>query len=138
MVNRKLKELFERYVDDIICAINGEPDILHRKVNTLHRKLHTLHKNISPSKVNTLHKNINVNSFGENNCEWYKKPTDTGVVLKFHSCAPIQHYKNIVEGTVHRVFRSTSKILTKSSEGKWKYLAQRSISWRLDFQNNQR
>ena len=51
---------------------------------------------------------INVNSCKEINCEWYKKPTDTGVVLNFRSCAPIQHKKNIGEGTVHRVFRSTS------------------------------
>ena len=51
--------------------------------------------------------NINVNSC-KKNLEWYKKPTDTRVVLNFHSCAPIQHKKNIVERTVHRVFKSTS------------------------------
>ena len=52
--------------------------------------------------------NINVDSCKKINYEWYKKPTDTGVVLNFRSCAATQHKKNIVEGTVHRVFRSTS------------------------------
>ena len=70
--------------------------------------------------------NINVNSCKEINCEWYKKPTDTGVVLNFRSCASIQHKKNIVEGTVHRVFRSTStwqnfdKALKKNESEKFK------------------
>ena len=31
-----------------------------------------------------------------------------GVFLNFRSCAPIQHKKKIVEGTVRRIFRSTS------------------------------
>ena len=51
---------------------------------------------------------INVNSCQEFSCKRYKKPTDTGVVLNFRSCEPIQHKKNIVEGTVHLAFRSTS------------------------------
>ena len=41
--------------------------------------------------------NIDVNSCKEINCECYKKPKDTGVVLNFRSCAPIQHRKNIAE-----------------------------------------
>ena len=53
--------------------------------------------------------NINVNSCREINCEWYKKPKDTGVGLNFSNSAPIQHMKNVVEGTVHRVFRSSSR-----------------------------
>ena len=33
------RQLLLRYVDDIICTENVEPDTLLRKVNTLHRKL---------------------------------------------------------------------------------------------------
>ena len=51
---------------------------------------------------------INVNSCFEINCEWYKKPTDTGFVLISRSCIPIQHKKNVVEATFHRTLRSTS------------------------------
>ena len=32
------KQLLLRYVDDIFSTVNGEPDILLRKVNTLNRK----------------------------------------------------------------------------------------------------
>ena len=41
-------------------------------------------------------------------CGWYQKPTDTGTFLNFRGCAPLQYNRNVIEGTVHRVFRSTS------------------------------
>ena len=49
-----------------------------------------------------------LHSCNEFNYEPYKKPINTGVVLNFRSCAPIQPKKTTVEGTVHCVFRSTS------------------------------
>ena len=104
--------------------------------NTLHRKLKfTMEKPDKNGNLAFLEMNINVNSWKEINCEWYKKPNDTGVVLNFRSCAPIQHKKNIVEGTVHRVFKSTStwQNFWQNSEGKWEHLAKTSIHWRLDF-----
>ena len=33
------KKLFERYVEEIICTVSGEPETLLGKVNTLYRKL---------------------------------------------------------------------------------------------------
>ena len=54
--------------------------------------------------------NVNVNSSKEINCEWYKKPSKTGVLLNFRGCAPIHHKKNIFEGTVHGVSGSTSTL----------------------------
>ena len=41
------------------------------------------------------------------NCHWYKKPTDTGQILNFCSCAPLQRKKNAIQGTVQRVFNAT-------------------------------
>ena len=29
-----------------------------------------------------------------------QKPTDTGILLNFRSCAPLQHKRNIVEDTI--------------------------------------
>ena len=52
--------------------------------------------------------NIDVKSCKQFNCEWYKKPNDTGVVLNFRSCALIRHKKNAVDGTVQGDFRITS------------------------------
>ena len=69
--------------------------------------------------------NINVNSSKIINCEMYKKPTDTGVVLNLRCSAPIQYKWNIVEETVHRVLRSTGtwnffdKAVKEENENTW-------------------
>ena len=41
-------------------------------------------------------------------CEWYQKPSDTKIILSFPSCAPIQHKRTLIEGTILRLIRSTS------------------------------
>ena len=40
-------------------------------------------------------------------CNWYQKPTDTVTILNW-SCAPTQYKPSVIQGTVHRVFRSIS------------------------------
>ena len=101
------RQLFSRYVDDIICTVNGEPDTLLKKVITIHRKSEfTMEKFDENWNLSVLDMNINVNSCKEVNFEWYRKEKDAKVV--FRSCAPIQHKKNVVEGSVHCVFRSNS------------------------------
>ena len=52
--------------------------------------------------------NINVLQGRGVTCSWYQKPTDTGTILTLRSCAPTQYKQSIIQGTVHRVFRSTS------------------------------
>ena len=52
--------------------------------------------------------NISVDDNRQFKCGWYEKPTDTGTLLNFRSFAPLQHKRNTLEGTVHRIFRSTS------------------------------
>ena len=79
-----------------------------QNLNNLHWKLEfTMKRTDGKGNLAFLDMKIKVNSC-KNNCEWYKKPTDTGVVSKMRSWAPIQHKKNIIEGTVHHVLRSTS------------------------------
>ena len=39
---------------------------------------------------------------------WLIKPTDTGIVLNYKSCAPTQYERSVIFGTVHRIFRSSS------------------------------
>ena len=84
-------KLVLRYVDNIICTVNGEPDTLLRKVNTLCRKLElAMEEPDENGNLDFLDMNINVNSRKEINCEWYKKLTNTEVLLNFCSCASIQ------------------------------------------------
>ena len=42
---------------------------------------------------------------------WYHEPIDSGMILNFCSCTPLQHMKNVIQGTVHRVFNATSNWL---------------------------
>ena len=39
---------------------------------------------------------------------WYTKPTDTGLVMNFHSLAPKKYKRSVISGFVHRIFRSCS------------------------------
>ena len=48
--------------------------------------------------------NINVSQGRRVTCSWYQKPTITGTI----SCAPTQYKRSVIQGTVHRVVRSTS------------------------------
>ena len=40
---------------------------------------------------------------------WYTKPTDTGLMMDYHSLAPIKYKRNVVEGKVHRINQATSE-----------------------------
>ena len=67
---------------------------------------------------------IVVNQQMEITRKWYQKSTTNETTLNFHSCAPLQHKKNIVEGTIHRLFRYTSNWnifdeALKTNEGNW-------------------
>ena len=39
---------------------------------------------------------------------WYRKETDTGVLLNFHSLSPNLHKRVLVAGMVHRIMMTTS------------------------------
>ena len=51
---------------------------------------------------------INVQPEGTLFCTCNQKPLDTGTIVKYRSCAPLQHKKSITQGTIHRLFRATS------------------------------
>ena len=52
--------------------------------------------------VNIIHRG------GKLESTWYTKPTDTGLVLNYHALAPEKYKRAVVEGLVHRTFRSCS------------------------------
>ena len=105
-------KLFKRYVDDIICTVRGDPDEYLKFANSLHNNLQfTLEKVNMDGGLAFLDINVNVSSKNNITCHWYQKPTDTGIILNFRSCAPLQHKKNVIQGTVHRVFNATSNWL---------------------------
>ena len=102
-------KLFLRYVDDIVRTVRGEPSCLLDAANSLHPNLQfTLEKINSEGILPFLDLNINVSQGRRVTCSWYQKPTDTGTILNYRNCAPTQYKRSVIQGTVHRVFRSTS------------------------------
>ena len=39
---------------------------------------------------------------------WYNKPTDTGLIMNYHSLAPRKYKRSVIAGFVHRIFRACS------------------------------
>ena len=114
-------KLFKMNVDDIICTVQGDT----RRVLQI-CKFITKNLQFSLEKVNMkkylafLDINVNVSSKNNITCHWYQKPTDTGIILNFCCCAPLQHKRNLIQGTVHRVLMqhligwSLLRLLTKN------------------------
>ena len=102
-------KVFLRYVDDRVRMVKGNPGVVLEAANKLHPNLQfTIEEFDSNGNLAFLDLNVNVDSAKKVTCGWYQKPTDTGIILKFRSCAPLQYKRNVIEGTVHRIFRSTS------------------------------
>ena len=96
-------------MDDIICTVRGDPDEYLKVANSLQNNLQfTLEKVNMDGDLAFLDSYVNVSSKNNITCHWYQKPTDTGIILNFRRCAPLQHNKNVIQEAVHRVFNATS------------------------------
>ena len=83
--------------------------MLHEDANKLHPNLQfTIEEFDSNGNLAFSDKNVSVDSRRKVKCGWYQNPTDTGTILNFRDRLPLQYKRNAIEGTVHRVFRSTS------------------------------
>ena len=101
-------KLFKRYVDDIVCTGNGNPLDYLEYANSLHMNLQFTLETLNGSEdLAFLDLNINLNEDRKNSCNWYQKSTDTDIIPNF-CCAPLQHKRNVIQGTVHRIFDATS------------------------------
>ena len=98
-------KLFKMYMDDIICPVGGDPDEYLKFANSLPNNLQfTLEKvNMEGDLVN-----INVSTKSNITCHRFQKPTDTGIMVNFCSCAPLQLKKDVIQGTFHSVFDTKS------------------------------
>ena len=101
-------KVFLRYVDDIVRTVKGDPGVFLEAANKLHPNLQFTIKELdSNGNLVFLDLNVNVDLAKKVTCGWYQKPTDTGTILNFRGCSPLQYKINVIEVTVHRVFRST-------------------------------
>ena len=44
-------------------------------------------------------------------CHLCQKPIDTGMILNFRSCAPLQHDEKVIQWTVRRVYNAKYKMV---------------------------
>ena len=102
-------KLFKTYVDDNICTVLDDPDEYLKFAILLHKNLQiTLEEVNTEGYLSFLDINVNVSSKNNITCHWYQKPTDTGIILNFCSCAPLQHKKHVIQVAVHRLFNATA------------------------------
>ena len=100
--------LYSRYMDDIICIVNkDEIDTKLNQINSFHSALKfTMEKEIN-NCLPFLDMKIK-NDNGMLSSEWYRKQTDTGLTLNFHSLAPFKYKKSVLIGYVYRIYNSCS------------------------------
>ena len=105
---RDTATIFERYMDDIIRNIKiQEIEAKLRRINQLHPKLKfTIEREINGRlpflDMEICHVGNRLTS------TWYVKPTDTGLIMNFHSLAPRRYKKSVVMSFVHRIFQCCS------------------------------
>ena len=96
-------------MDAIVRTVRGEPSCVLDAAISLHPNLQfTLLETNSEGNFLFLDLNINLSRDRRVTSNWYQKPTDTGTILNYRSCATPQNKRSGIQGTVHRVFRSTS------------------------------
>ena len=101
-------KLYYRYMDDIVREIKTENiDQKLNEINSYHPALKfTIEKETDNSlpflDMKILRKDCKLSS------TWYSKPTDTGLIMNFHSFAPEKYKHSVVSGFVYRIYRSCS------------------------------
>ena len=82
-------KLFLRYVDDIVRTVKGDPEKVLRAANLLHPNLQFRIETPNTNRTLAfLDLQISIDKSKKISCGWYQKPTDTGTILNFRSCAP--------------------------------------------------
>ena len=101
-------KIYYRYMDDIIMNIDREqigPKL--EAINNLHEDLHFTMERERDNTLPFLDMQL-INSKGVLSSKWYRKPTDTGLIMNYHSLAPKRYKTSVVAGFVHRIYRACS------------------------------
>ena len=95
-------------MDDILTALPG--NMIEQKledINKLHLDLKFTIEREKEGSIPFLDMRI-INKNGKLSSTWYHKPTDTGLIMNFHSLAPKRYKRTVVSGFVHRIYRACS------------------------------
>ena len=100
--------IYTRYMDDILCEKPiEEVDNTLTRINNLHSNLKFTIERPCDGAIPFLDMKI-INENGNLSSTWYSKPTDTGLIMNFHSLAPRRYKHSVVSGFVHRIHRACS------------------------------
>ena len=101
-------KVFGRYVDDILrsAKVSNIERILEVS-NNLHPNLEFTIETLKDNAMPFLDMEVRLLN-GKIDTSWYQKPADTGLILQFRALAPVKYKKNIIEGTIYRIFNATS------------------------------
>ena len=101
-------KLYTRYMDDILRDIaRQQSDATLVEINDLHSSLNLTREKEKDGQLPFLDMDV-MNKDGRLSSKWYTKPTNTGLIMNFHSLAPKRYKISVVSGFVHRIFRSCS------------------------------
>lgn len=105
--------LYGRYMDDILRDIHK--DFIDQTLNEINNLNPTSLKFTVERERNNRIAFLDMELHRNNkklHSTWYTKSTDTGLIMNFHSLAPIKYKKSVVCGMIHRIFRSCSNYTT--------------------------
>ena len=96
-------------MDDIIREIKSkEVDEKLHQINNIHPSLKfTIEKEVNKA-IPFLDMKLLHPENGSLSSTWYNKPTDTGLIMNYHSLAPKRYKRSVVSGFVYRIYRACS------------------------------
>ena len=101
-------KVFQRYMDDVLRSIKRQNiEAKLAEINRLHPNLKFTVETETDGKLPYLDMEI-IHMDNTLSSTWYVKPSDTGLIMNFHSVAPKQYKRSVVAGFVHRIFRACS------------------------------
>ena len=102
-------KLFSRYMDDTIRDIKRSKKAEKlAELNSLHPSLQfTMEEEDENNQLAMLDMKLS-NNDGQLSSTWYNKPTDTGLIMNYHSLAPKRYKRSVVSGFVYRIYRACS------------------------------
>ena len=101
-------KMYSRYMDDVLRDMKtADIDDMLARINNLHPNLAFTIERECQGKLPFLDMLL-IHEGAQVSTTWYSKPTDTGLVLNFHSLAPKKYKRSVVSGFVHRIMRACS------------------------------
>ena len=85
--------MFKKHVEEVFCTVRGDVDEQFARMQ---------------GDFSLLDIDVNVSKQNKITCHWFQNPIDTGLILNFCSCAPLQHRKYLIQRTFQEVYNALS------------------------------